>query len=48
MAQGRSTDIISMIKWIRTSGLSIKSSLSSRAARLAVCGEGNWQRYEYR
>ena len=28
MARGRSTKIISMIKWIRTSGLSIKISLS--------------------
>ena len=27
MAQGRSTRIISMIKWIRTSRLSIKNSL---------------------
>ena len=29
MARGRSTKIISMIKWIRTSRLSIKISLSS-------------------
>ena len=29
MAQGRSTKIISMIKWIRTSRLSIKNSLSA-------------------
>jgi len=28
MAQGRSTEIISMIKWIRTSGLSTKNPLS--------------------
>ena len=28
MAQGRSTKIISMIKWIRTNRLSIKNSLS--------------------
>ena len=28
MAQGRSTEIITMIKWIRTSRLSIKNSLS--------------------
>jgi len=28
MAQGRSTKIITMIKWIRTSRLSIKKSLS--------------------
>jgi len=30
MAQGRSTKIISTIKWIRTSRLSIKKSLSAR------------------
>ena len=30
MAQGRSTKIISMTKWIRTSRLTIKNSLSSR------------------
>ena len=29
LAQGRSTKIISVIKWIRTSRLSIKSSLSA-------------------
>ena len=29
MAQGRSTKIISMMKWIRTSRVSIKKSLSS-------------------
>ena len=29
MAQGRSTKIISMIQWIRSSRLSIKNSLSS-------------------
>jgi hypothetical protein len=28
MAQGRSTEIITMMKWIRTSRLSIKNSLS--------------------
>ena len=28
MAQGRSTEIITMIKWIRTSRFSIKNSLS--------------------
>ena len=28
MAQGRSTEIISMIKWIRTSRLSVKNSLA--------------------
>ena len=33
MAQGRSTEIISMIKWIRTSRLSIKKSLSG------TCGD---------
>ena len=33
MAQGRSTKIISMITWIRTSRLSIKNSLS-----LSACG----------
>ena len=30
MAQGRSTKIILMIKWIRTSRLSIKNSLSEK------------------
>ena len=30
MAQGRSTKIITMIQWIRTSRLSIKNSLSGR------------------
>ena len=30
MAQGRSTKIIEMIKWIRTSRLSIKNSVSLR------------------
>ena len=36
MAQGRSTKIISMIKWIRTSRLTIKTSLSlCRYVRLA-------------
>ena len=34
MAQGRSTETISMIKWIRTSRLSIKNSLSGRPAVL--------------
>ena len=28
MAQGQSTEIVSMIKWIRTSRLSINNSLS--------------------
>ena len=32
MAQGRSTEIISMIQWIRTSRLSIKHSLSPSSA----------------
>ena len=32
MAQGRSTKIISMIQWIRTSGLSIKNPLYGRLA----------------
>ena len=36
MAQGRSTKIISMIKWIRTSRLSIKNSLSLTVADVAV------------
>ena len=35
-AQGRSTKIISMIKWIRTSKLSIKNSLSEQARVDAV------------
>ena len=30
MAQGRSSKIISMIKWIRTSRLSVKNCLSAR------------------
>ena len=33
MAQGRSTEIISMIKWIRTRRLSIKNSLSDHVLR---------------
>ena len=33
MAQGRSTEIISMAEWIRTSRLSIKKSLSAGAVR---------------
>ena len=33
MAQGRSTNIISKMKWIRTSRLSMKNSLSSAPAR---------------
>jgi len=35
MAQGRSTEIISMIKWIRTSRLSMKNSLSSQTPALS-------------
>ena len=31
MAQGQSTKIISMIKWIRTRGLSMKDSLSVKS-----------------
>ena len=34
MAPGRSTNIISMSKWIRTSRLSIKNSLSGRSVTL--------------
>jgi len=39
MAQGRSTKIISMIKWIRTSRLSIKNPLSLHVlpVRMYVC-----------
>ena len=33
MAQGRSTKVISMIKWIRTNRLSIKNSLFSLFTR---------------
>ena len=35
MAQGRSTKIISIVKWIRTSRLSIKNSLSQPGADTA-------------
>ena len=35
MAQGRSTKTISMIKWIRTSRLSIKNSLPDLVLQLA-------------
>ena len=51
MAQGRSTKIISMIQWIRTSRLSIKNSLSrgrcmvllgkSEGARVLILGYGS-------
>ena len=37
MAQGRSTKTISMIKWIWTSGLSIKNSLSLEGFGLTAC-----------
>ena len=40
MAQGRSTKIISMIKWIRTSRLSIKNSLSA-VFRRHTCNREN-------
>ena len=36
MAQGRSTKIISMIKWIRTSRLSIKNSLFEAGATATI------------
>jgi len=38
MAQGRSINIISMIKWIRTSRLSIKNSLSAPLATQGISG----------
>ena len=41
MAQGRSTKIISMIKWIRTSGLSIKKSFSLRPSGKHLQGTGD-------
>jgi len=47
MAQGRSTEIISMIQWIRTSRLSIKNYLSCRTVapkRRAVEGRVAVQR----
>ena len=40
MAQGRSTNIISMIGWIRTSRLSIRNSLSGLTALRAVRAKG--------
>ena len=44
MAQGRSTEIITMIKWIRTIRLSIKNSLSLPLLRLGVdLGFGVWR-----
>ena len=36
VAQGRSTQVISMVKWIRTSRLSIKNSLSPAQLRNAT------------
>ena len=44
MAQGRSTEIITMIKWIRTSRLSIKElSLSPLLVQgVGFRGEGVW------
>ena len=46
MAQDRSTKIISMMKWIRTSRLSIKNafSLGGRADRGNAAPEGNRKR----
>ena len=38
MAQGRSTEITSMTKWIRTRRLSIKNSLSGPCRRVRVVG----------
>ena len=38
MAQGRSTNILSMIKWIRTSRLSTKTSLPGRSNTLRKAG----------
>ena len=38
MAQRRSTKIISLVKWIRTSGLLIKNSFSVSAALNAAIG----------
>jgi hypothetical protein len=36
MAQGRSSQIISMIQWIRTTRLSMKNSLSGEALQFGV------------
>ena len=41
MAQGRSTKVVSMIKWIRTSRLSRKNSLSLSGAPRAWGGGGD-------
>jgi len=41
MAQGRSTEIMSMIKWIRTSRFSIKNSLSAGGGSKGEA-EGAW------
>jgi len=38
MAQGRSTKIISMIKWIQTSTLSLENSLSVREGAYILVG----------
>ena len=50
MAQSRSTEIISMIKWIRTSRLSMKNSLSpqsylkrEKATYGKVCGQDDFR-----
>ena len=41
MAQGRSAEIISMIKWIRTTRLSINNSFSSVYEGFRVWGLGS-------
>ena len=41
MARGRSTKMISMIKWIRTSGSSMKNSLSLEGLGFKVEGLGS-------
>ena len=51
MAQGRPTKIISMVKWIRTSRLSVTKSLSQfaeRAVRLVQLGRGDTRRVPFR
>jgi hypothetical protein len=40
MAQGRSTEVISMMKWIRNSRLSMKNALSLRHLLSAILLEG--------
>ena len=54
MAQGRSTKIITMVKWIRTSRLSIKNFLSETPHNLKTLvdcepstGLGVWMLYVY-